>query len=666
MGLQNPLSEDKRMRPLLKLNRQTRWGILALVAGILTVLAPTGALAQSLGGVSCSNVFAPPGVIAQHPSPPLSTNPSPGDPTPPQPLPPRYGFDYLGGSALVRNAPGSPCPSALNDFFVCVQTNGRPGDSDGDGVRNSQGGPCAFIGIDVGDGNGTAADDPLSIAEAWTLFFDRDCNGSFDLQLLAQGPNATLKVIKDDYTGKTGLDLGGLGTAFAIDPTAGGSIADRYTAPGCVGDQGHILVHIPNWDTFFAAPGLNPGAFSWRWDGGNNQDGPGEDQILGDVNLTNPNLAIDKTPDLTICEGKTGTLSIKVSNTGNTRVDNIAVTDVLPTGWNLVAVLTPGVTGSQVGNKITFSPNFSLDPCQDKTIEFTVSPNANCQPGDDVATAQGDFNSYCIQGGNGTIETQPVGPKTDTSKLVCAHNPKVSVKCEVPATVPCKGAYKVTATATNDGDSPADLTVKIFNGAVELASKTCPAVPAGGTCVLELNQTCDTPGTTEYTAKASAKNDCGTQDATDSKCSVECQPCGGNCPRTVGFWGAQCAQRLNGSTKFDEAHMTEIAKCVDSQVDIFTFDATKEFVQFCAIISPDKPMDCRKQAYRQFAGLLANYCAGHLGYKTSNGDSVFIDLNTANPCTGGSFKDAKTLGDLIQAIDDQLVKLRNEGADAKD
>src|SRR5262245_30349178 len=490
---------------------RTRWGILVLVAGILTVLAPTGALAQSLGGVSCSDVFAPPGVLAQHPSPPLSTNPSPGDPTPPQPLPPRYGFDYLGGSALVRNAPGSPCPSALNDFFVCVQTNGRPGDSDGDGVRNSQGGPCAFIGIDVGDGNGTAADDPLSIAEAWTLFFDRDCNGSFDLQLLAQGPNATLKVIKDDYTGKTGLDLGGLGTAFAIDPTAGGSIADRYTAPGCVGDQGHILVHIPNWDTFFAAPGLNPGQFSWRWDGGNNQDGLGEDWIFGDVNLANPDLAIDKTPDLTICEGKTGTLSIKVTNTGNTTVGNILVTDVLPVGWNLVAVLTAGVTGNQVGNTITFSPNFSLDPCQSKTIEFTVSPNADCQPGDDVATAAGEFASYCIQGGNCTIETQPVGPKTDTSHLICQHNPKVSVQCVVAPSTVCTGdPYKVTATATNDGTDPEDITVKIFNGATELASKTCTGVPAGGTCVLELNQTCQSPGTTVYTSKASATNSCGT------------------------------------------------------------------------------------------------------------------------------------------------------------
>ena len=114
---------------------RTRWGILAVVAGILAVLAPSGAQAQSLGGVSCSDVLTN-GVAANHPSTPLFTNPLPGDFNPvPQPLPPRYGFDYLGGSALLRNAPGSPCPQTLNDFFVCVGTNGRPGDSDGDGVR---------------------------------------------------------------------------------------------------------------------------------------------------------------------------------------------------------------------------------------------------------------------------------------------------------------------------------------------------------------------------------------------------------------------------------------------------------------------------------------------------------------------------------------------------
>src|SRR5262249_26946282 len=152
----------------------------------------------------------------------------------------------------------------------------------------------------------------------------------------------------------------------------------------------------------------------------------------------------DKTPDLTVCEGKTGTLSIKVTNTGNTTVGNIQVTDVLPTGWNLVSVLTAGVTGNQVGNTITFSPNFSLDPCQDKTIEFTVSPNADCQPGDDVASAQGEFAAYCLQSGNNTIETSPVGPKTDTSHLVCTHGPQVSVKCDVSPSTVCVGdPYKV-------------------------------------------------------------------------------------------------------------------------------------------------------------------------------------------------------------------------------
>src|SRR5215467_12528862 len=184
------------MSPLFVRKDRTRWGILAVAAGILAVLAPSGASAQSLGGVSCSDVTTN-GIVAQFPSQPLLTNPLDG--SLPQPLPPRYGFDYLGGSAWVRNAPGSACAKTLNDFFLCVQTNGRPGDSDGDGVRNSEFGPCSFASVDVGDGDGTAADDPLSASEAWIIQVDRDCNGIFDLTFRVQGPNATLQVISDAF-----------------------------------------------------------------------------------------------------------------------------------------------------------------------------------------------------------------------------------------------------------------------------------------------------------------------------------------------------------------------------------------------------------------------------------------------------------------------------------
>src|SRR5262249_44641838 len=53
-----------------------------------------------------------------------------------------------------------------------------------------------------------------------------------------------------------------------------------------------------------------------------------------------------------------------------------------------------------------------------------------------------------------------------------------------------------------------------------------------------------------------------------------------------------------------------------------------------------------------------------LGFKASNGDSVFLNLDDPNPCS--AFPGAKTLGDLIKAIDAALVQLKNENADPQD
>src|SRR5262249_25117548 len=105
-----------------------------------------------------------------------------------------------------------------------------------------------------------------------------------------------------------------------------------------------------------------------------------------------------------------------------------------------------------------------------------------------------------------------------------------------------------------------------------------------------------------------------------------------------------------------------LAKCAYGSAQLFQFGFA--FDESCAIITPPKPMDCRKQALRQFAGLLANSCVGSLGFKASNGDSVFLNLDDPNPCS--AFPGAKTLGDLIKAIDAALVQLKNENADPQD
>jgi hypothetical protein len=176
---------------------------------------------------------------------------------------------------------------------------------------------------------------------------------------------------------------------------------------------------------------------------------------------------------------------------------------------------------------------------------------------------------------------------------------------------------------------------------------------------------CTGTETVNYSATVQAVNDCGTSNtvSSPSTCPIQCIQVGGSCPRTVGFWSQQTLQKPNGSTKYTKEQVTAIAACIDARVDVFNW--SDDFQGFYDAINPAKPMDCKKQALRQFAGLLANACAGQLGFKASNGDSVHLELNDPNPCKS-AFPNAQTLGDLIDAIDDALMDLQNSNAGSQD
>ena len=127
-----------------------------------------------------------------------------------------------------------------------------------------------------------------------------------------------------------------------------------------------------------------------------------------------------------------------------------------------------------------------------------------------------------------------------------------------------------------------------------------------------------------------------------------------NCPRTVGFWSQQCAQKSGGSTKFTVAQMNQITACVDATSSFF--DWSNDFSSFCSIINPSK-MDQRKQAKRQFAALLANFCTGELELITNNGAEIRLDLDTPISCSG---LEADTSGELIDEVDDLLAELEGQ------
>jgi hypothetical protein len=143
------------------------------------------------------------------------------------------------------------------------------------------------------------------------------------------------------------------------------------------------------------------------------------------------------------------------------------------------------------------------------------------------------------------------------------------------------------------------------------------------------------------------------QDDPYIKCTLDVcfEECDVNCPRTIGFWQQQCAQRTGGSTKFTEAQMDQITAEVDALSDFFSWG--NDFDSFCAAMNPSAPVDQREQALRQFAGTLANVATGNLGLETNNGEFITLDLSTEITCDG----DEMTIGELIDLADARFAAL---------
>jgi hypothetical protein len=102
--------------------------------------------------------------------------------------------------------------------------------------------------------------------------------------------------------------------------------------------------------------------------------------------------------------------------------------------------------------------------------------------------------------------------------------------------------------------------------------------------------------------------------------------------------------------------MNQIIACVDGKSSFFSWG--DPLGGFCAIMNPPRPMKQRQQAKRQFAGLLANVCAGELGLIANNGDVVSLPESTPiDPCSGFS---ATTVGELIDEVDALLATLEGQ------
>ncbi len=136
--------------------------------------------------------------------------------------------------------------------------------------------------------------------------------------------------------------------------------------------------------------------------------------------------------------------------------------------------------------------------------------------------------------------------------------------------------------------------------------------------------------------------------------SVEASNCHVYCAHTIGWWMAQCGDKANGSVKYPAAELATIYGCVDDRVAIFNW--SNDVTGFCSVINP-LIVDQRTQAKRQFAGFLANVCTSQMGIRASDGERIYISLDTPVSFPG---LQARTIGDLIKEVDQQLVALESQ------
>lgn len=255
--------------------------------------------------------------------------------------------------------------------------------------------------------------------------------------------------------------------------------------------------------------------------------------------------------------------------------------------------------------------------------------------------------------GDGTISGPATGPSVDVEasgtgsfvvSVTVTHPDELSTcTCSMPVTIHEPPVVTVNDVSICPGGS-ATLTASATGG-------TPPFTYLWSNGGTTSSITATAPGT--YSVTVTDANGCagmGSGTVTTNDALV----CGENSPRTAGFWSAQCAQRGNGSTKFTAEQLTLIAQRADDRSSFLDWAPGSEMSSFCALITPPKPMDQRKQALRQYAAFLANMSAGELGLVPWNGELVSLNPETAVSCGGLS---AATLGELVGEVDAILASL---------
>ncbi len=340
--------------------------------------------------------------------------------------------------------------------------------------------------------------------------------------------------------------------------------------------------------------------------------------------------------------------------------------------------------------------------CGGSAANITVVVNGQNFNFGSVAGGASDSHTFvftvanCVDGGvnySGTATaTNACGTATATdSERVLCQTPQIDVEKTAESAVANGATIHYVITVTNPGPVALENVtvtdqlcpyVRYANSAVPTPQSE-PAVGSGGSVVwniaalavnqtvqLTFNATADVafgggqcPTTVTCTNHVVATGYCagtgtsGTpaRDEDDFPTTITCA--GNNCPRTVGYWGVQCRQMPNGSTKYTKAQMTQIAECADDLSSFFNWSAGTDFDRACDIINPTKPMTQRKQAKRQFMGTLFNLCVTSLDLDPLRGGKVKLDPATPISCPPFT---SDTIGELIDEVSALLTQLEGQ------
>lgn len=209
------------------------------------------------------------------------------------------------------------------------------------------------------------------------------------------------------------------------------------------------------------------------------------------------------------------------------------------------------------------------------------------------------------------------------SQLVSVYHTPLVVSGPAEA---CPGSeVMLCATATNCSESALDITVTI-GGHSQTFRDVAPLAEVMS-CALATMPTPDHPESSVVLSAMAIAGPSGIQEIANHIVAPSCEGMFA-CPRGLGFWRQQCAQRGNGSTKICRSGLEAAFRCLIDATQVERWRSNEGnwlhtehlrnlsdsdlFGVMCSELEGPRPMSERDVAERHYIALMLNVCAGML------------------------------------------------------